>query len=188
MNQEPMLKPVLIGGVLVGICSALPLLSYLNCFCCAWVICGGILTSYLYIKDSPAAVTLSRGVVLGFLTGAVGAVVTTLFSIPLQLVLSGMGMDLASQLREVFDSAPELDPEAKMVLDSIFTESGTFSPAFLIVSGFINLVVFSLVGMLGGTIGVAIFEKRKPQAEIIIPPTIPPPPSEPPPPPPPIDV
>lgn len=188
MNQESMLKPVLIAGVLVGICSALPLINYVNCVCCAWVVGGGILASYLYIKDSIVAVTLGRGVLLGFLSGAVGAVVTTLFSIPLQLVLSGMGMDMAEQLREALDSVPELAPEARDALAAIFTESGALSAGFLMLTGFINLIVFSLVGMLGGAIGVAIFEKRKPGPDYTAPPNISPPtPSEPPPPPPPMD-
>jgi len=176
MNQEPMLKPVLIGGVLVGICSALPLVNYLNCICCAWVIGGGMLAAYLYIKDSPVSVTLGRGVFLGLLTGAVGAIVTTLFSIPLQLVLSGMGMDMGVQLREALESVPELAPEARSALASIFTESGAFSTAFLMLSGFVNLIVFSLIGMLGGAIGVAIFEKRKAGSDFTAPTVMPPPP------------
>jgi hypothetical protein len=171
-----MLKPVLIAGVLVGICSALPLVSYLNCLCCAWVIGGGMLAAFLYIKDSSEVVTLGRGVVLGLMTGAVGAVVTTLFFIPLQMVLSGLGMDMSAQMREAVESVPELTPELRRALTSIFSESGTFSAPFLILIGFVNLVIFSLVGMLGGTIGVAIFEKRKPHSGVTKPTVISPPP------------
>ncbi len=37
MNEQGMFKPALIGGVLLGVLSAIPLVSALNCFCCAWV-------------------------------------------------------------------------------------------------------------------------------------------------------
>jgi hypothetical protein len=178
-----MVKPVLIGGVLIGILSALPLVNYLNCVCCAWVIGGGVLASYLYIRDSAMAVTLGQGVLLGLVTGAVGAVVTTLFSIPLQFVLSGMGIDMAAQLNEALDSIPDMAPEARDALGAIFSESGAFSAGFLMLTGFINLVVFSLVGMLGGAIGVAIFEKRKAGPDLPAPAVIPPGPPDPPPPP-----
>ena len=44
MNEKPnIVTPALIGGVFLGITSALPILHYINCACCALVIGGGIL-------------------------------------------------------------------------------------------------------------------------------------------------
>ena len=185
MNQEGMLKPALIGGVVLGILSALPIFDLVNCFCCAWVIAGGVLAANLYVKSSSMAVTLGRGVGLGFLTGAIGAVVHILFAIPIALMRKAMGVNLMEPLREWMEQIPNLPPETKEALASVLSEEpglGSF-----IVGGFGTLFAYCIAGMLGGMLGVAIFEKRDP-GTMTGPPPIPGPPAPPmdfPPPPPP---
>jgi hypothetical protein len=186
MNQEGMLKPALIGGVILGILSAIPIVSALNCLCCAWVIGGTMLAANLYVKSSPVAVTLGRGVGLGLLTGAIGAVVDVLFAIPMHLLLRGMGVNFMEPLREALEQIPNIPPETKDALGSIFAEGNGPGVFVIIVGGFFTLIVYSIVGMLGGALGVALFEKRKP-GTIGGPPPIPYPPAPPtdfPPPPP----
>jgi hypothetical protein len=181
MNQNRMLKPALIGGVLLGILSAVPPVSLFNCACCAWVIGGGILAANLYVRSSPTAVTLGTGFLLGLLTGAIGGVVSTLFSIPIRMLLVSMGMWGAGEMRQML-SELNLPPEWRDLLTSVMSNSGSPHIAFIVVAGLINVVVYALVAMLGGVLGVAIFEKRKVQGP---PPTYQPPINLPPPPPPP---
>ena len=157
MNQEAMFRSALIGGVLLGVLSAIPLISAFNCFCCAWVIGGGILAANLYVRSSPSMVSLGHGVVLGLLTGAIGAVVDTMFSIPLHLVLSRMGMGFAEQFRQMIEQVPNLPPETREALRSVLAGGEGAGILFIILGGFIKLVIYSLVAMLGGTIGVALF-------------------------------
>ncbi len=181
MDQDGMLKPALTGGVLLGILSALPVISAFNCFCCAWVIGGGMLAAHLYVKASPTVVTLGTGVGLGLLTGAIGGLVETLFSIPIHLALRGLGSSFTEQLRGLVDQIPNVPPESKEALRSLLAGGG-FSVVFLLATGLFTVVVFSIMGMLGGAIGVAVFEKRKIGQP---PPFQPPPPIDIPPPPPP---
>jgi len=182
MNEERMLKPAVIGGVLLGILSALPFIAFFNCVCCAWVIGGGILASYLYVKDSPVPVTLGRGVALGLLTGVIGAIVTTLFSIPLFLIANKSGANPLEQVRQALERMPNVPPES---LDTMKALSQKGSLEILLFAMFIaTLVTYSLVAMLGGAIGVAVFEKRKPVAgpsdiPAYEPPQTPPPPDNP---------
>jgi hypothetical protein len=186
MNQEGMLKPALIGGVTLGILSAIPIVNWLNCLCCAWVIGGTMLAANLYVNSSPVAVTLGRGVGLGLLTGAIGAIVDVLFAIPMHLMLRGMGVNFMEPLREALEQIPNIPPETKDALGSIFAEGNGPGIFVIIVGGFFTLIVYSIVGMLGGALGVALFEKRKP-GTIGGPPPIPYPPAPPtdfPPPPP----
>jgi hypothetical protein len=186
MNQEGMLKPALIGGVILGILSAIPIVNALNCLCCAWVIGGSMLAAHLYVKSSPVAVTLGRGVGLGLLTGAIGAIVDVLFAIPMHLMMRGMGVNFTESLRETLEQIPNMSPEMKDALGRFFADGGGPGIFFIIVVGFFTLIVYSIVGMLGGALGVAIFEKRKP-GTIEGPPPIPHPPAPPadfPPPPP----
>jgi hypothetical protein len=186
MNDEGIFKPALIGGVLLGIVSALPLISALNCVCCAWVIGGGILAANLYVKSSPVGVTLGRGVILGLLTGVIGAVVDTAFTVPLHLVMSRFGLNFTEQMREVFDQIPNLPPGTREQFQTLLA-GGTFGILMIVISGIFKIFAYGIVGMIGGAVGVAIFEKRRPgthegpQAPYPPPVDLPPPPPPPPP-------
>jgi hypothetical protein len=178
MNEEKMLKPALAGGVLLGILSSIPIINLFNCACCAWVICGGVLAAYLYVKDSPVPVTLGRGVALGLVTGLIGTVVSALFSIPLLLLaVNRPGMGVLVQLRQALDQIPNIPPETREMLRSLSARGGT-DVLFFAIGLIFTLVIYCLFAMLGGAIGVAVFEKRKtgaPPADYQ-PPTGPPPP------------
>lgn len=187
MNDAGMLKPALIGGVLLGILSALPVISLFNCLCCAWVIGGGILAAYLYVKDSPVAVTLGRGVALGLMTGIIGTIVSGLFMVPLFMLWNRGGVGIMEQVREALERIPNLPPEAEESIRAL-SERGGMDVFFFATSLIFMLGTYCLVAMLGGAIGVAIFERRKSNSA---PGYGTPPPSEPPvniPPPPPPDV
>lgn len=179
MNEERMLKPALIGGVLLGILSSVPVISIFNCVCCAWVVGGGVLAAYLYVKDSPVSVTLGRGVSLGLLTGVIGTVVSALFLIPLHFLTGGTGV--MEQLRQAMDQMPNVPPETRQMLESLTSREG--AGTFIYVFGLIfMLVVYCLFAMAGSAIGVAIFEKRKPGTPSVdLPPYQPPAPPPPPP-------
>jgi hypothetical protein len=183
MNWEAMLKPALIAGVLVGVLSALPLVGALNCFCCAWVIGGGVLAAYLYVQATPFAVTLGQGVMLGLVTGVVAAAVDTLFSIPLHFALAGMGSGIAEQMDELLRQIPDVSPDVREAFRSVFSEGGGVGVLFLILTGLFKLFIYSAVCMIGGAVGVALFEKRPPGTDIHPqPPTYRPPQDVPPPP------
>jgi len=157
MDTERMLKPALIGGVLLGILSSLPLLSILNCFCCAWIIGGGLLAAYLYVKDSPAPVSMGSGVLVGLFAGIIGAIVSALFSIPLNFLIHGGGTDFAEQIRQAMERIPDVPPE---IADAF--KAPSFQRAAFLLYMLFTLVICCLFAMLGGVIGVALFEKRKP--------------------------
>ena len=180
MNEEPMLKPALIGGVLLGILSSLP---FVNCACCAWIIGGGVLAAYLYVKDSPSPVTLGRGVALGLLTGIIGTIVVAIFFIPLHLLSQAARTGFMEQMRQTIDQMPNMQPESRQMMRSLFS-GGRLSYAFYAFAFIFMLFPDCLLGMLGGAIGVALFEKRKPGAPSIEPPPYQPPSGMPPPPPP----
>ena len=162
MNANGMFKPALIGGVALGILSSIPGISLFNCFCCAWVIGGGILAAGLYVKAAPAMVTLGSGAGLGLLTGAIGAVVYMLFTIPLTFLVSGGPTGFLDETRRSLGNVPNLPPWLREGLGSMPT-AGTALVTFVIFALLITLAIFALMGMAGGVLGVAIFEKRKPQ-------------------------
>jgi hypothetical protein len=181
MNESGMLKPALIGGVLLGVCSAIPVVNLLNCVCCAWVIVGGGLAAYLFVKDSGIPVTMGRGVTLGLLTGVFGTVVSTVISLPLRLMMNTAGMNVMEQMRQALDRVPNMPPETRQIIEKL-AASGNMGIAVFIVGILFSLIINCLFAMAGGAIGVAVFEKRKGgPATMDVPPYQPP--SNPPPPP-----
>ncbi len=165
------LQPALIGGLFIGILSALPIVGAVNLCCCAWVIGGGIITAYLMQNASAVAITVGDGALGGLIAGIVGAVVHAVLSIPILLI---MGPLQAQFLRQVMENTRDM-PEGLRTL----MEHGMFAGAGLAVA-FIStfmlwLVLGAIFGTVGGMIGAAIFKGSKPA---VVPgtPTAPPPP------------
>ena len=161
-SNQSKLKPALIGGASLAVASSVPYLEYANFCCCALAVGGGVLAAYLYMKDAEpsAQAPLGQGFLLGGLTGLVGAVVSTLISIPLSLLRSTE--DRSQEVIESLESAgAELPPEVIDLIVSL-TSGGMAS----IVFGFIFcLVLFPIFAGLGSLIGVAIFNKKPLETE-----------------------
>ena len=79
------MQPVLVGGLFIGLLSALPFVSIANC-CCLWVTSGGVVTAYLLQSGRSGVISLGEGAMGGFQAGIVGAVIYALVSVPIQLV------------------------------------------------------------------------------------------------------
>ncbi len=60
------LQPALVGGLFIGVLSALPIVNTANCCCCLWVISGGVLAAYLRQQSSPVRDHVGRGRLHGF--------------------------------------------------------------------------------------------------------------------------
>ena len=150
MNNK--LKPAIIGGIVVGLLSAIPFVNIVNVCCCFWAILGGALATYMYIKASPNPVKAGDGAVLGLLAGVVGALIYIVIGIPLGIVMGKTMIGLISGFMESVDPRQAEMMRAQMAAQTIVTQilRGLFS-AFL-------LLIFSTIG---GLLGVPIFEKRK---------------------------
>src|SRR5919202_4201242 len=100
MNDK--MKPALIGGVILGILSAIPFIKIPNICCCAWAIVGGIIAANIYVKNSPAPVRPGDGAVLGAIAGVIGGVINLIVGVPLQLAfgnVAGPGMEKTNASR-----------------------------------------------------------------------------------------
>jgi hypothetical protein len=149
MNDK--LKPAIIGGLILGILSALPAV---NTCCCIWALVGGLIAANLYIKSSPNPVTPADGAIVGAIAGAVGVVLIFVIGIPLQLIF---GTAMMSMMQGIVQNA---DPsQAAQMRDMMAAQGLGIGRAIMnaLMAGVIA-VIFSAVG---GLIGVALFEKRK---------------------------
>ena len=136
MNNK--LKSALLGGLIVGVLSAIPFINYC---CCIWSIGGGAVAAFLYIKGSPIPVRTGDGAIVGGLAGVVGGIIYLIIGLPIA-ILFGMAA-MQEQLTRTGISLPV---------------SGTL---LMILAGIIGAIILALLATLGGIIGVAIFEKRK---------------------------
>ena len=112
MNSK--LQPALLGGLFIGVLSALPIISVGNCLCCMWVIGGGVVAAYLLQQNQAGPISSSDGAIAGLLAGLVGALVSLVISIPIGLIFGPMQ---AEMMQRVMSSAGELPPELKPMLE-----------------------------------------------------------------------
>jgi hypothetical protein len=151
MNNK--LKPALIGGVLLGLLSAIPVVNLVNICCCLWALIGGLLASYLYIKNSPVPARAGDGAILGVLAGLVGAVIVVVIGIPISIIAGGITRELLIKLIE------NVNPGQAEAIRIQMEAGSTIAGA--IVNGIILAVLLVIFSTIGGLLGVPIFEKRK---------------------------
>lgn len=160
MTEKPSkLQPALLGGLVVGLGSVIPGLSYGNLCCCGWGIVGGALAGYLMIRRSPTLpITKGEGAGAGSLAGLVGSLIYLVIGVPLSLL---QWPSVISQMQGRGDAMD--DPAAREMFRKIVA---TMQDHPALISLAIWLIFSAVaVGMaaLGGVIGVAMFEKRKGQ-------------------------
>jgi hypothetical protein len=146
--------PALIGGAVTGILSlfagfldtnAFVVLSF---FCIVWALGGGALAASLYVRRSPTPVRSGEGAVVGLIAGAIAALIYLALDTPVAYSIHSEAIKLlSSQQRE------------KITAGAFFAVSGIF--------GAVTIAGFSV---LGGLIGVAMFEKRKGTIQTSMPP------------------
>jgi len=136
MNNK--LKPALLGGLIVGVLSAIPFINYC---CCIWSIGGGALAAFLYIKGSSVPVKTGDGAVVGGLAGVIGGIIYLVIGLPIAIFFG-----MAAMEEQLSNSGVHL-PFSGVIL--------------MIVASLVGAIFLALLATLGGVIGVAIFEKRK---------------------------
>lgn len=140
MNNK--LKPALLGGLLVGLPSAvLSLVPVANWCCCLFSIAGGVLAGFLYIKSSQTPASVGDGAIVGGLAGVVGGIVYLIIALPMALIF-GMAM-MSEQLNR---SGVDI-PVSPFIL--------------MIIAGLLTAIFLAVLSTLGGLLSIPIFEKRK---------------------------
>ena len=149
MNKPLYTRSILIGGVIAGALSGLPVIQAANCCCCClWVILGGVIAAYVFVYNAQtfprdgdgALVGLGAGAIAGIIASAMNAV-TGYFSAPSYKSLEPLLTEVPPQFQEVVRQGLE---------QSVSLASTVFSM-------FMTIIVFSAVSALGGLIGIRIF-------------------------------
>ena len=77
---------MLVGALVMGVLSALPIIAVGNVCCCLWVISGGVVAAYVLQQGQPQPITPADGAFVGFLAGLLGAFVYLVISVPIDVV------------------------------------------------------------------------------------------------------
>lgn len=139
-NLMDKLKPALLGGLVVGLLSSIPLVNYC---CCLWGVGGGLLAGFRYVKDSPTPVRPGDGAIIGGLAGVIGGLLYLIIGVPIAYFVSGGGAQVEEALRQ---SGVEM-PISGLLL--------------FIVSGLVGAGILIILSVVGGLLSIPIFEKRK---------------------------
>ena len=154
-------QPALVGGLVVGVLSALPLISAGNLCCCLWVVSGGVVAAYLLQQNQTTPITQGDGALVGLLAGIVGAFVYLLLSIPITLLVAPMERLVLQRILESTGDMPlEFREYARAYVGGGFRVAIGFA---------LMLFVGSIFSTLGGLLG-AVFFAKPPTAAIDIPP------------------
>ncbi len=150
-------QPALLGGLLIGVLSALPIVSMGNACCCLWVIAGGAVAAYLLQNSQQAPITAGDGVAVGFLAGLIGAIVWQVLAVPLTILMG----PIQARITERLLSAGDLPDNVRSIFETLRQNAG-FSVIRFIIGGFFTLIVSVFFSTIGGLIGAALFRAKTP--------------------------
>jgi hypothetical protein len=150
--KSPFLQPALIGGVVLGVLSALPLISGGNLCCCMWLIIGGVVAAYVLQQHQPTPITPGDGALAGLLAGVAGAFVYLVVSIPVAVLLAPFEQRVYERL---IDSMQNVPPQLRGYA------TGPIAIGVRTILGFmLMLVLGAIFSTLGGLLGAALFAKK----------------------------
>jgi hypothetical protein len=166
------LQPALIGGIVMGVLSALPIVAAGNLCCCLWVIGGGAVAAYLFQQNQTAPMTPGDGALVGLLAGLIGAFVQLVIAIPIGILVAPMER---AMLQRVIEIAGTMPPEMRDAIERYSNSGGQGGIVLMIVKQVVSLMVWLFVGAIfstiGGLLGALVFKKQTPPGIIDIPPT-----------------
>lgn len=151
MNTKKLIA-TLSGGAVVTLFTTIPGLNFINCFCCAGILAGGILSVYLLQKfeSFPGGLSFVQGIELGLLTGVFATILTTLVTLVFPWDMYHTLLELTDNLVE-----PIVVPWPES-LEPFFA-----GPGFSVLAALSALVTNTLFGMVGGILGVWMYGEKQ---------------------------
>jgi hypothetical protein len=153
-----MLKPAALGGLFIGVLSALPFVGAANCCCCVWIVSGGMLAAYVAGQNQPANFTPGEGALIGGSAGLIGALLWVPIAIALDMLMAPVQQAV---IGSILTNARDMPPEARQALEGLMQPASPFR--YLI--GFIfQFLAGGIFGAIGGVLAAMFFRKDVPPA------------------------
>jgi len=148
-----MIQPAVLGGLFIGVLSALPIVNVANC-CCLWIVAGGVLAAYLDSQHDPQSLTVARGAYVGLIAGIVGALVWLFASLALDSIVAPFQQRLAE---EMLRRASDMPPEVRTWVESVGERAS--SPLRYVLGFLFHLCSGLVFATLGGAVGAVFFRR-----------------------------
>ena len=155
-----MFQAALLGGVFIGVLSALPIVNVANC-CCLWIMGGGFLATYLAPQHPDRSVSPGQGAVLGLLAGMFGAGVWLIAFPAVDLVVGPVEQRMVAAM---LDRSVDMPPEVREMFETLGARSS--SPLRYVVGFLFQLFAGMIFSTVGGLLGAIVFRRDVPPAQV----------------------
>ncbi len=169
MNYNKYL-PSIITGFGAAVLSTVPGIKNVNC--CLIIPVAAFLSLYLYNKstgnDSP--IKLNIALSYGLITGLTAAFFSSLFDILITFITHSndlvVGLEQTEEMMQELKLGALMDASMEIMRTMVKEIEATgFSALYTVMITISNFFIFSIFGMLGGLLGMAVLNKRnRPQA------------------------
>jgi hypothetical protein len=141
-NKQFYMPWIVVIGLLTGLLSVIPIVNWLNCIFCGWMLLGAGLTTKLISDKAGVTIEPGEGALIGLFTGVVAGIFAGAVS-------AGISAAMHNSMYAAFGGA-----------DNPFAQQ---SPAAGAIMQFCVYALFlPIFGTLGGLAGAAIFKKGPP--------------------------
>ncbi len=156
--------PSLYGGLIIATISSIPGLNFINCFCCAGIILGGLVSVFLYrqqMTPEMPPLTASDGLLLGALAGVIAAFLSLVLHLVVYALFGNIAEQIVYQLIRAILDVTDAPQDLSQLLKEKFQEALEYglTPLVLFMSLIRDLFLFTLFGLLGGLLGYSFFKK-----------------------------
>jgi hypothetical protein len=152
------IRSAALGGVFIGVLSALPFVSAGNCCCCLWIVSGGALAAYLEVQQKNRTLTAGEGAAVGALSGVIGAFIWIPITVMVAVIMGPMQQALFEQIAR---NAQDIPADARDIFKNMGSSPSGPGYVFLFL---LQLCAGSVFAAIGGVLSAAYFKKEVPPA------------------------
>jgi hypothetical protein len=155
--SETRLRGIFWGGLTGGIASAIPLIAFMNCFCCLWAWVAGAVAVAVTGRSEPLVEKQapSTGALAGVFAGLVASIMQLVWALVSGVSMTGM----VDSLREMM---PESIPEGSLQMLEGLPQSGLALVAMQLFSALFLMGIFAGFGALGALLYVRLTKPATP--------------------------
>jgi hypothetical protein len=155
MENQKLINSAIVGGTVSALLFSIPFLNVIvNCFCCAGIMCGGIVALVYYDRSFEIREYISpaSALTVGLVSGIAGAFISILIDGIIFIIFGNWKLELVNILNDTLSDMPEMTESMDEMLYEMQKEAekGFYLGKILIelVRNLILLPIFSVAGAL----------------------------------------
>ncbi len=157
--------PSIITGFGAAVLSTIPGIKNLNC--CLIIPVAALLSLYIYNKSSgnDSPIKLNKALSYGLITGLIAALFSSLFDILITFITHSndlvVGLEQTEEMMHELNFGALMDASMEIMRTMVKEIEATgFSALYTVMITISNFFIFSVFGMLGGLLGMAVLNKK----------------------------